>query len=424
MRSRLLWRRVVTAAGMYVSVALGVASTVVAARILGLDEFGHFATAFAAVAFLQSLLDLTVEDVLAKQGFRYVAAEDWGRLRRMFSLALRAKLVGGLAASLVLVGLAAVADTVFGSGGLGWPIAAAALIPLVQAPTNVATSAILLRGRYDVRAVYQLSQMGLRVAAIAIAAPFGAAAALAAIAIAQALATGGACVVGRSALRRFPVVPSRPLGEDGRPILRFALLSSVASGLVSMRVTLAPLLLGLVTGPVQVGLFRIAQTPQNGVSAATAPVRLVFLTEQTRDWENGGVARVFTGIRRYMLVSSGLAVAMVAVFWVAMPWLVETVFGSEFVGATRAARVILLAAAVQLVFGWTKSFATTAGRPTAAIVAHGIEAAVVIPLTLVLAHLYGLEGAAWALVAGSTVFGAAWLVLFRRIERRPGVAAA
>ena len=84
MSSRVFRRRSATAAWIYVAVAFGIVGTIVAARVLGLAEFGVFATALAAVGFFQTLLDLTVEESLTKYGFRYVAGEDWGRLRRLF----------------------------------------------------------------------------------------------------------------------------------------------------------------------------------------------------------------------------------------------------------------------------------------------------------------------------------------------------
>ena len=73
-----LRRRSATAAGLYLSVALGILGTIAAARILGLADFGRFATVMAIVGLAQTLLDLTVEESLTKFGFRYVAAEDWG----------------------------------------------------------------------------------------------------------------------------------------------------------------------------------------------------------------------------------------------------------------------------------------------------------------------------------------------------------
>src|SRR6187401_113371 len=98
-------RRSATAAGLYLSVALGILGTIAAARMLGLADFGRFATVMAVVGLAQTLLDLTVEESLTKFGFRYVAAEDWGRLRRLFRQALLLKLAGGFFATLLLIAL-------------------------------------------------------------------------------------------------------------------------------------------------------------------------------------------------------------------------------------------------------------------------------------------------------------------------------
>ncbi len=165
MRSRLLWRRAATAAGLYASVALGILATVVAARILGLQAFGLYATALAAASFFQMLLDLTVEDALTKVGFRYVAAGDWGRLRRLFSVATRIKLAGGVARRSRARRCSPRSPTrLFDTTGLTSAILVAALLPLVQCTENVSTSALLLRGRYDLRGAYQTFAQALKLA--------------------------------------------------------------------------------------------------------------------------------------------------------------------------------------------------------------------------------------------------------------------
>ncbi len=61
MAPSVLRRRVATAAGLYLSVALGILGTIAAARMLGLEGFGLFATVIALVGLAQTLLDLTVE---------------------------------------------------------------------------------------------------------------------------------------------------------------------------------------------------------------------------------------------------------------------------------------------------------------------------------------------------------------------------
>jgi O-antigen/teichoic acid export membrane protein len=416
MASRVLRRRSAAAAWIYAAVAFGIVGTIVAARSLGLREFGVFATALAAVGFFQALVDLTVEESLTKYGFRYVATENWGRLRRLFRQMLLLKLVGGVLATVLLVALAPFADGLFDAEGVGTALLAAALLPLVQSAENVGATTLLLHSRYDLRGAYQAGSSALRLVAVAVGAQYGVPETLGAMVVAQLASTTAISFVGVSALRRFPRAPSRELGDDVPGIRSFVLQSSVATGVISLRTTLVPVILGIVSGPTQVGLFRIAQTPQTGLAAASSPARLVLLTEQTRDWEKGRRMSVLGGIRKYTLGASALMVVAVPVFFLAMPWLVEVVFGDEYTGAVDAARVVLLAAAIQFAIGWTKSLPVTIGRPQLRIVTHGLETLVVIPLVAVLGAEWGATGAAIAVLVSTVAFAAAWAVALVRLR--------
>src|SRR5438067_2092873 len=99
-----------------------------------------------------------------------------------------------------------------------------------------------------------------------------------------------------------------------------------------------------------------------------------------------------------------------------MPDLISWIFGSEFLGAVNAARLFILAAAVQLVVGWTKSFPVTIGRPGLRIVTHGLETIVVLPLVVLLGSRWGAAGAAGAVLAGMCIFAVAWAIVFLRIR--------
>jgi O-antigen/teichoic acid export membrane protein len=401
---------------VYAAVAFGILGTIVAARVLGLQDFGVYVTALAAVGFFQVLLDLTVEEPLTKFGFRYAVGEEWGKLRRLFVRALQLKVVGGVLAALALVLLAPIADTVFGADGLTTPLLVGALLPFVQAPENVGSTALLLHGRYDLRGAYQAFAMALRLTAIVVAAPYGVTETMAALVVAQAIATAGVSLAGLVAFRRFPSAPAEALGDDRREVLSFVVQSSVGTGVVSLRTTLVPLVLGIVAGPTQVGLFRIAQTPQTGLTAASSPARLMLLTDQTRAWERGFRGSVLAGVRTYTLVAAGLMVVAVPVFLLAMPWLVEVVFGAEYLGAVDAARIVLVAAAIQFALGWSKSLPVTIGRPRLRIVTHGLEALVVIPLVALLGAEWGATGAAVAVLVATLVFAATWAIAISRLR--------
>jgi O-antigen/teichoic acid export membrane protein len=207
-----------------------------------------------------------------------------------------------------------------------------------------------------------------------------------------------------------------PLGDDRPEIRSFFVQSTLASGVMSLRSGLAPLLLGVVSSTAQVGFFRVAQAPQSAFQALSAPVRMVLLTEQTRDWERGNQRVVLRDVRRYSVAALALCIVVVPPVFVFIPDLIRWVNGPEYVGAANAARLFLLAAAAQAVVGWTKSFPVTIGRPELRLGTHALETAVVLPLVLVFGAIWGATGAGVAVLVGMCAFVAVWFVLLSRIE--------
>jgi O-antigen/teichoic acid export membrane protein len=409
---RLFVRRSLTAVGIYSSVALGYLATVLASRELhSTRAFGDYATVIFTTGFLQSFFDLTVEEALVKYGFRYVTREDWGRLRALFRSALWVKFAGSMLGAGGLLVFAMLAPS-----RLTVPILLAAGIPLGQSLEGLAGSALYLRGRYDVRAAFLTWSMALRLAGVGVGAHFGLSEAIAGVLAGQILAAASVGLAGLLALRQFPRAAQRPLGEDRKEIVSFVLQSSAATGVLSLRGGLGPLLLGAVTNTTQVGLFKVAQAPQSGFQALSAPARMVLLTEQTRDWEGGRQSVVLRGVRRYSLVAFLLSVVAVPPLYVFVPDLIRLVNGARYAGAAGAARIFVLVAAVQLIVGWTKSFPVSIGRPGLRIWTHGVETLVVLPLIVLFGALWGATGAAGAMLAGMCVFAAMWAVIFLRIR--------
>jgi O-antigen/teichoic acid export membrane protein len=409
--SRLLVRRSLTAVGIYSAVLVGFLSTVVAGRILSKQEFGDFATVIYATAFFQTFFDLTVEEALVKYGFRFVTRSEWGLLRSLFRSAFRFKLTGSLLGGLALLILAA-----FVSPRLAGALVVASLIPIGQSMEGLAGSALYLRSRYDIRAGFLLWATILRLVGIALGAQQGLVGAMVGVVVAQLISTASIGVVGWIAFHRFPRADPEPLGEQRRGILAFIAQSSAASGVLSLRGGLAPLLLAGVTSTTQTGIFKIAQAPQSGFAALSAPARMVLLTEQTRAWEQGRQSLVLRQVRRYTASAALLSVIAVPLLWWLMPHLILLVYGSRWLDATNAARLFLLTAAVQLVVGWTKSFPVTIGRQKLRLWTHGLETAVVLPLVLILGSRWGATGAAAAFLAGMIVFAIAWALIFVRIR--------
>jgi O-antigen/teichoic acid export membrane protein len=423
MRSRLFWRRSAAAAGTYASAVLGFAATVVALHVFSTETFGRYALVLAATAFVQSLLDLTVEEALVKFGFRYTTREDWGRLRRLFASAIIFKLAGGVLATGLLLALAPAANSLLHKSDLTTPLLIGAFLPLAQCTENVGGVAIVLRSRYDIRAFFLFVSMALRFAAIAVAARHGLTTTIAAIVAAQVAATTAISVAGWIAYHRFPQHRSLPLGRERRDILSFVAQSSVATAVISLTAPLSLLVLGRVASTRQVAWFRAAMSPQQAFAVVSAPARLILLTEQTRDWERGTRAVVFAGIRRYMLGMLAAAAVILPPLLVFTPELARLLFSAKNEGAVDATRIVIVAGALRMVYGWTKSFPVSIGRPALRIWTHGLEMLVLVPLAGVLGAEWGATGAAAAVLAASVVFCVFWTFLFLRIRREPAQAA-
>ena len=373
--------------------------------------FGDYATVIYATSFFQSFFDLTVEEALVKYGFRFVTREDWGRLGALYRGAFWFKVVGSVVGGAGLLVFAA-----FAPSRLRDALFVAAAIPLAQSLEGFAGSTLFLRSRYDIRAAFLAWSMALRLAGVAVGAHYGLVQAVAGVLVAQVVATASVGVAGRLAFRRFPRAAAVPLGEQRREIVSFIAQSSAATGVLSLRGGLAPLLLAGVTSTTQAGLFKIAQAPQSGFQALSAPARMVLLTEQTREWERGRQSAVLRQVRRYSAIAGLLCVIAVPPLYWAVPHLISLVYGARYNGATSAARLFLITAAVQLVVGWTKSFPVTIGRPKLRIWTHGVETLVVLPLVVVLGSRWGAGGAAGAFAVGMVVFAIVWAAVFVRIR--------
>jgi O-antigen/teichoic acid export membrane protein len=100
-----------------------------------------------------------------------------------------------------------------------------------------------------------------------------------------------------------------------------------------------------------------------------------------------------------------------------MPSLISLVFTDKYAPASDAARLMLLAGAVGLVFAWSKSLPVSVGRPELRIVTHGVETVVLIPLVLIFGSIWDATGAAAAVLVSMIAFAATWAVALTRLHR-------
>jgi O-antigen/teichoic acid export membrane protein len=416
MASRVLRRRAATAFGIYGSAVLGFLATLIAAREFSKADMARFALVFGTVSLLQLFVDLTVEEVVVKYGNRYAARGDWGRFHRLFRVGLLIKSAGGAAGALAVVGAAFLAPYIWTTGGIRGAMLIAALVPLIQQPEGMAGALFLVRNRYDLRGLFLLWSLGLRFVAIVVGASYGLIPTFLGVVVAQAASTLTVSAVAMLLYRRYPAAAHEPLGSDRREIRSFAIQSTIASGLTSLRTSLPMVLVGINVARAEVADFRVAQAPQTAFQSLSAPARMVLLAEQTRDVEHGRSDRAFRLLRRYIAGTLVLSCVVTPLVWLAMPTLVRFLYESKYLSAVDAFRVMLLAAAVQLVFGWSKSFPVSIGRPGLRTVGQLVEIAVLVPGVLVLGGLWGAAGAAGGVLAGAVALGVFWSLALVRLR--------
>src|SRR5262249_40493178 len=174
-----------------------------------------------------------------------------------------------------------------------------------------------------------LWSLGLRLAAIAIGAPEGVVTVFVAIVVAQVVATASISLVAVLGYRRYPRQAPRPLGADRPAVRAFAIQSTIATRLASMRTSLPTVLVGMVARPNQVAYFRAAQAPQTAFLSLSGPARLVLLAEQTRDVEHGRPERAHALLRRYIRWAAGISLVVTPPAWIFMPTLVRIVYHAK-----------------------------------------------------------------------------------------------
>ena len=303
MAPRDIRRRAVTAAALYGGTAAGILGTLIAVRVLGPDQFGLFTLALATASFVQLLLDTTVEEAIVKYGFRYSADGGLGTAAR--PLPGRAAASSGEAARSPRWSCCSSSRSPTRSStspDLTAPLVVAAFIPLAQAPEGIAGASMIVAGRYDLRAIFGGLADGPPARRRRGRGP-----------VRRHVgrrrdprrADPGSCASGYAGHRLFSRAPGR--GPDRPPPRPGASCSASSSSRASARrssrcATRSRRSPSASSRPIaQVGYFRAAQAPITGLEALSAPVRLILLTEQTRDVEHGRIAETYRSLRRYVV---------------------------------------------------------------------------------------------------------------------------
>ncbi len=406
--------------GVWMAGALSIIATAVAARALGPTDYGSVFLAMSIVASIAIFLDFTFEEAAVFHGNRAVAAGDHAGLRSLLWLTLRIDVAIGLIVTATIVALAdPIADVA--SGGSLDPdlVRIVALSVLVTTADSTAYAALALVRRPDLRARAFAATSAFRLIGVCIAVALGGVEA-----VAVSYVVGGALgslVLGRLAWRHAwrswdsgTALSERPV--RARELIRFGFHTSATTSVRAITGTLVPVLLARAAGPAAVGIFRVGMLPILVSQSLSSPIRLAIFPEQARLVATGQGRELRKAARGYTQIAVGLGLFGSVAAWFLLPWLIPLIYSSDYEAAVTPARIMLVAAVIQIALGWRKSMLAAIGRPEINTRLAILNVVVVVPLMVVLGDR-GAEGAAIAVTAGVVATGLAWLIIAPRVLR-------
>ena len=135
-----------------------------------------------------------------------------------------------------------------------------------------------------------------------------------------------------------------------------------------------------------------------------------------------GMLRARSLVRRSSLLSAGVVAALVAIGWLAAPWLLTLWVGADFAAqATQVTQILLLAFGVNALAQIPFTALQAAGRVRGIALLHVAE---LLPYALALAwaiSMWGIAGAAWACLARNAIDYAVLAWMWRRHSSRQPV---
>jgi O-antigen/teichoic acid export membrane protein len=421
-KTRTWWGRAGrTAVAVYASTALAFVGTVVVARGLGPQVFGEVVLAVAVATLIATMLDLTLEEAVVHHGYRALVGRDTDGLLGLFRASLLVDLsIGTVVAACIVTFAGPLAD--LASAGRLDPglVRLAALVTLPSAVDSTTSAILQVAGRPDLRGWMMAWANLVRLPAIVLAVQVGSAEAIivayAASSVVGSLTQG--LVAWRIVRRRWSPREHAPrLRVRVAELVRFGFHTSLTTSVYAANGALIPVVLGRVAGPATVGVFRVAMFPLSLAATASAPIRLVLYPEQARLAAEGDHAQIRHAIRTHMLAAVAIAVPCAAVAWLVLPWLVPLLYSDKFESAIAPARILLIAAVLQLSVSWFKTLPAALGKPQLRSALATLELVLMIVLLVALGD-EGPKGAAIAYSATAVVSFAAAIVGVHVVMRR------
>ena len=409
--SRGILRRAAGNAGMLLggksaSGAMQLATFALAARGLGVTEFGIFSVVVAQVMLLTGLASFDSNQAIIRYGVLHLNSGDNAGFQ---ALVKAGTLLDVGAAALAAIVTIAVAPLLGARLGWGPDLVLLAQLAAPLAFANaISTPKGMLRlfGRFDLLSSHSVVTPALRLAFITGLWASGAALGwyIAAWVVAGWAGAAVAFWLAWREARRRELLGGmnsslRGLAEANQGVWHFSILSNLNSSVALIPTHLSVLLVAALLGPAAAGIFRIAREfgtgmikPVDLVAQALYPdmARLVA----ARSWRRLARAAVGAGLAA---AATGAAVTLLVL--IAGDALVNLIFGRDFVPAVPILIAMALATSIRMLAFAADPVMYALGRPGVPLAVSTASAGLFVAIMVWRLPVDGLAGAGWAFLA-------------------------
>lgn len=377
---------------------IGLASTVVLARVLIPGDFGLVALATGFQAVIESVAEL---------GFDLALVQRQTSDRAAYDTAWTLNVIRGLLIAAILLGTADPVASFYGDDRLAAILRWLALGPFVAGVANIGTVEFHRDLRFDVE--FRLAVWS-KIAAVLVTVPW-------ALWRHDYWALVGGILAGKvvaSALS-YVVHPYRPRFSlaDIRGFLHFSSWLSINNLIGAIKARLDALVVGKLLGASALGIYSVAFEISNLITSELMwPIaRVVFSGFARLADKPAELARGYTDLLATLIL---VAVPMAVGIGLTAEFIVQIFLGGQWEGAIPLIRILAIFGVLNFATANSQAIFLALGRADLVALAN-LPAFILLPPLLIWASAeYGLVGAAWAMLADGAVNLVANLAIMRR----------
>jgi O-antigen/teichoic acid export membrane protein len=415
----------ILASGTAANLVLGITQGVLTARLLGLEDFGRYASLMIFATIVAKVNDLGLP-----QAYSYFYRRSPGALPTLLRLLAINFCWCCLSAVLIIMTISQIPLPFAPVGGLSrWALAAFGILIAIGTPLNILISTVIATGNYKFLAGLNCATSLIQISLILLLATLGTIslqifvgiAALASLIVAIAVT---AIFVRRA--RHSMETARTPI--EMREVISFGLRSQWGVLLKQLSSRFELLFVAGVLSPAQTGFFSLALsvrdaalTPQ-GIYAA--PLQNLIIDRNQSDGQINDRSAILVSIFLQLILSTGMTVCAA----IALPFVIPLLYGQEFSSAVLPSLILVTSTIFIGAAGICWIAFNAKGRPqltSLALTVTGVPTPFVIYF---MAEAYGLYGACFASLLMALICflfsfgGVVWLQRYTIDDLRTGFA--